>query len=111
MIQKKRAANATPITDTTKISKEKDITKVFEFYRYKTGTTLDCMLATGILRNSITWYVHDLENMGEIQAVCRKRDIHTNRIAKYYSVNPEEWQRKPQRQELNLFGKEGNYGI
>lgn len=102
MIQKKRAANATPITDTTKISKEKDITKVFEFYRYKMGTTLDCMLATGILRNSITWYVRDLEKIGELQAVCRKKDIHTKRIAKYYSANPDEWQSSKYKQ-LNLW--------
>lgn len=111
MTQKRRAANATPIKDTTKVSKEKDITKVFEFFRYTTATTLDCMLATGILRNSITWYIRDLEAMGEIQAVCRKRDIHTKRVAKYYSANRDKWQKKPQRQELNLFGKEGNYGI
>nr|WP_315346881.1 hypothetical protein [Hoylesella enoeca] len=110
MEEKKRAANATPIKDTTKITNEKDITKVFEFYRYKTGTTLDCMLETGILRNSITWYVRDLEQMGELRAVCRKKDIHTKRIAKYYSANPDEW--KPSRyKQLNLFGKEGNYGI
>lgn len=110
MIQEKRAANATPIKDTTKVSKEKDITKVFEFFRYTTATTLDCMLATGILRNSITWYIRDLEAMGEIQAICRKRDKHTKRMAKYYSANPNEWQ--PSRYiQLNLFGKEVNNGL
>lgn len=111
MIQKKRAANATLITDTTKVKKEKDITKVWEYFRYTNGTTLDCMLATGILRNSITWYVRELEQMGELQAVCRRKDVHTRRMAKYYSANREEWQRKPQRQELNLFGEEVNDGI
>lgn len=110
MKEKKRAANATPITDTAKISKEKDITKVFEYYRYKTGTTLDCMLTTGILRNSITWYVKDLEAMGVLQAVCRRKDAHTKRMAKYYSANPDEW--KPSRyKQLSLFGKEVSNGI
>lgn len=105
MTKKKRAANATLITDTTKVKKEKDITKVWEYFRYTNGTTLDCMLATGILRNSITWYVNDLEAMGAIQSVCRKKDIHTKRMAKYYSANPYEW--KPSKyKQLNLWEDE-----
>lgn len=102
MTEKKRAANATPIKDNAKITNEKDITKVFDFFRYKTGTTLDCMLATGILRNSITWYVKDLEAMGVLQAVCRRKDAHTKRMAKYYSANRDEWQPNKYKQ-LNLW--------
>lgn len=110
MEKKKRAANATPSTHSAKIGNEKDITKVFEYFRYKTGTTLDCMLATGVLRNSITWYVRDLERMGELQAVCRKKDIHTKRLAKYYSANKDDW--KPSKYiQLDIFGKEADYGL
>ena len=110
MNKEKRAANATPIKDTANVRKEKDITKVFEFFRYTTGTTLDCMLATGVLRNSITWYIKDLEAIGEIKAVCRKRDIHTKQMAKYSSANPNEWQPSRYRQ-LDIFGKEADNGI
>ncbi|MGI6244011.1 MAG: hypothetical protein ACOYJK_10885 [Prevotella sp.] len=110
MSNKKRAANATPSTDSTKVDNSKDITKVFEFFQYTTGTTLDCMLATGVLRNSITWYVRDLERMGELQAVCRKKDVHTRRLAKYYSANKDEW--KPSKYvQLNIFGEEVAHGV
>lgn len=81
-----------------KVSKPKDIDKVLEYFRYKTGTTLDAMLATGVLRNSITWYVRELEELGLLQAIARKPDIHTGRMAKYYSANPELWKRPKSRQ-------------
>lgn len=110
MSNKKRAANATPSTHNAKVDNSKDITKVFEFFQYTTGTTLDCMLATGVLRNSITWYVRDLERMGELQAVCRKKDVHTRRLAKYYSANKDEW--KPSKYvQLNIFGEEVAHGV
>ncbi len=88
----------------TKVADSKDINKVFEFFRYKDGTTLDCMIATGILRNSITWYVVQLEQLGLLQAVSVKPDAHTGFKAKYYSADPSKWiKRKPI--QLSLFGE------
>lgn len=81
-----------------KVGFSKDIDKVLEYFRYTTGTTLDAMLDTGILRNSITWYVRDLEKLGLLQAIARKADTHTGRMAKYYSANPELWVRPKSRQ-------------
>lgn len=97
-----------------KVQKEKDIFKVWDFFRYKVGTTLDAALSTGILRNSITWYVAYLEKIGELQAVFVKPDIHTGFKAKHYSADPLKWSRKPLKRELDLFtdfGKEVNYGL
>lgn len=90
MEKKIKAALTTANTfiENTKVRNPKDIEKLLDYFRYTTGTTLDAMLATGILRNSITYYVSDLEKMGVLQAMFRKRDIHTGRMAKHYSANP-----------------------
>lgn len=88
----------------TKIGNSKDIEKVLEYFRYTTGTTLDVMLSTGVLRNSVTWYVRELEELGLLQAIARKADSHTGRLAKYYSANPDLWIEKKPRQ-LSLFGE------
>ena len=90
------------LDDTAKVGNSKDIDKVLKYFRYTTGTTLDAMLATGVLRNSITWYVRDLEKLGLLQAVARKADTHTGRLAKYYSANPKLWQ-KPKSRQLYLW--------
>lgn len=104
MEQKKRATEAAPIQDLTgaKVRQEKDIEKVLDFFRYKVGTTLDCMFATGVLRNCITWYVKDLEQMGLLQAIYKARDKRTHFMAKHYSADPSKWQTKPNPQ-LSLF--------
>ena len=110
---KKEMANATTTNATKKYVAKvqnfgdniKDLTKVLDYFKYTTGTTLDCMLATGVLRNSITWYVAFFENLGELQAICRKPDRHTGRLAKYYSADPSQW-RKTNYQQLTIFGKE-----
>ncbi len=87
----------------------KDISKVCAFFRYTTGTTLDAAIATGILRNSITWYVAQLENMGLIRAVRRLPDKHTGRLAKHYSTDPSTWHqavvKRQQPIQLELFDK------
>ena len=88
--------------DTAKVVNSKDIDKVLQFFRYTTGTTLDAMLATGVLRNSITWYVRELEELGLLQAITRKADTHTGRLAKYYSANPKLGQ-QPKSHLLYLF--------
>ena len=104
MSNKKRAANATPSTHAAKVAKEKDIIKVFEFFRYKVGTSLDCALATGILRNSITWYVQDLIDEGLLQSIGKQKDATTGYHANHYTANRSKWvQRSPV--QLSLFGE------
>lgn len=88
-----------------KVSVSKDINKILDYFRYKTGTTLDAMIDTGILRNSITWYVSQLEKLGLLQAVFIRPDNHTGYKAKYYSADPNKW-RNHIPVELSLFGKE-----
>ena len=62
MEQKKRATEAAPIQNLTgaKVRQEKDIEKVLDYFRYTVGTTLDCMFATGVLRNCISNYSADI---------------------------------------------------
>lgn len=102
-----KAAEAAPIIPCAKVHQEKDICKILAYFRYKTATTLDAMLATGILRNSITWYVRDLQRLGELQVVCVKPDKHTKRMAKYYSADRNKWPLKPLKRELCLFDFNG----
>ena len=108
MEQKKRAAEAAPnlTLNGAKVRQEKDIEKVLDFFRYKVGTTLDCMFATGVLRNCITWYVRDLERLGVLQAIYKAPDRRTHFIAKHYSADPQKWQNKLDTQ-LSLFEKGG----
>ena len=96
MKQKIRATEAAPIQDLTgaKVRQEKDIEKVLDFFRYKVGTTLDC----------ITWYVKDLEQMGLLQAIYKARDKRTHFMAKHYSADPSKWVNKPDTK-LSLFGE------
>ena len=94
--------NINVIITTAKIGNPKDISKVLDFFRYKTATTLDCMIATGVLRNSITWYVAQLEQLGLLQVVFVKPDTHTGFKAKYYSADPSKWKKGTPKQ-LDLF--------
>lgn len=89
--RKGAAATATPNNSKTKVQQEKDMNKVLDFFRYTTGTTLDCMFGTGVLRNSITWYVAYLEVENLLRAVFRRKDAHTGRMAKYYSADEKKW--------------------
>ena len=82
--------------------RRKDLVKVFDYFRYTTGTTLDCAMCVKVLRNSITWYVAELEKLNLLQVVCVKRDRTTGRKAKHYSGNPKLWVKKSLRQ-LSLF--------
>lgn len=74
-----------------KVQHIKDIYKCCEFFHYTIGTTLDCAKTTGILRNSITWYVRDLMKLGILKVVCIQLDATTGRRAKHYSSNPNKW--------------------
>lgn len=107
--KRKGGANATP-ESTAKIEHQKDIDKVFEFFRYTTGTTLDCAIATGVLRNSITYYVADLEKLEMLKPVYRTADSTTGRMAKHYSADPAKWTHQRFKR-LELFEKEVRYEL
>ncbi len=106
--KRKGGANATPTRTDTKVTYQKDIDKVFEFFRYTTGTTLDCAIATGVLRNSITYYVADLEKLEILKPVSITADGNTGRMAKHYSADHANWAHKGFKQ-LELFGEEADY--
>lgn len=107
MRKKEKATTVAPLNfNETKIHNPSDLYKVLNYFRYTTGTTLDCMFGTGILRNSITYYVRDLEALGLLQAIYVAPDRRTHREAKYYSADPQKWQKKPDMQ-LSLFGEGG----
>ena len=108
MEQKKRATEAAPIQNLTgaKVHNPTDLAKVLDYFRYTTGTTLDCMFDTGVLRNSITYYVRDLEAMGLLQAIYVAPDKRTHFMAKHYSADPAKWVEKHDMQ-LPLFEEGG----
>lgn len=106
MKKEKKAAEAAQLTDVTNVHNPKDLAKVFEYFRYKVGTSLDAMLATGILRNSITWYIAHLEDAGLLQAIFKAPDKHTRFQAKHYSADPAKWPKSPKNKQLELFGEE-----
>ena len=105
MEEKTRATEAAPKIDMVNIKNSNDLCKVLEYFRYTVGTTLDCFFATGVLRNCITWYVRDLENMGLLQAIYIARDRRTHFLAKHYSAAPLKWQKQSQDTQLDLFGE------
>ena len=84
----------------------KDMTVVLDYFRCISGTSLDCSLSTGILRNSVTFHIDTLQKLGLIQVVKIAPDKHTGYKAKYYSADPARWQ-KPKYVQLSLFEKEG----
>lgn len=107
MRKKERATAVAPLNlNGTKVHNPSDLSKVLDYFRYTTGTTLDCMFSTGILRNSITYYVRDLEALGLLQAIYTAPDRRTRREAKYYSADPQKWQKKHDMQ-LSLFAEGG----
>lgn len=80
----------------------KDLERVFQYFRYTLGTSLDCAISTKILRNSITWYIAYLESQGMLQAVKIAKDSTTGFMAKHYSADPKLW-RKERNVQLDLF--------
>lgn len=85
---------------------QKDMSIVLDYFRCISGTSLDCSLSTGILRNSVTFHIDTLQKLGLIQVVKIAPDKHTGYKAKYYSADPARWQ-KPKFVQLSLFEKEG----
>lgn len=82
-----------------------DLYKVLDYFHHNVGSTLDAAIATGVLRNSITWYVSKLEKEGLLKVVCIKHDRTTGYMAKHYSAAPSRWRCQVVRQ-LSLFGNE-----
>ena len=80
----------------------KDLFKVLEYFRYTTAATLMCFLATGILRNSLTWYVKFLEEAGMLRVAKKAADPFTGRVAKYYTADESKFP-KVQCVQLDLF--------
>lgn len=102
----KETIAASPTKSTTNVMKETDLTKVLDYFRYTTGTTLDAMFGTGVLRNSITYYVRDLIAMNLLQVIYVARDRRTKRMAQHYSADPAKWQEKPENKQYSLFAME-----
>ncbi len=100
----KEDADHSAIKDlTAKIDKPKQISIILEYFRNNIGTSLDAAIATHILRNSVTWIICQLEDLGMIQAINRKPDQHTHRKAKHYSANRELWHHgQPQQLQFNF---------
>ena len=84
------------------VGKPKDIIRVLEYFRYKVGTTLDAMIDTGILRNSITWHVDALQKMNLLFVAYRKPDRNTGFMANHYTADQSKQQKVDDRQ-LSLF--------
>lgn len=103
---KKRATEAAPLNfNDANVHNPNDMCKVLDYFRYTVGTTLDCMFATGVLRNCITWYVRDLERLGLLQAIYIAKDRRTHFYAKHYSADPAKWAQAKTDAQLSLFGE------
>ncbi len=98
MKQKEKATEAAPQIDSANVHNPADLAKVLNYFRQTVGTTLDCMFDTGILRNSITYYVSALETAGLLQAIYQAPDRRTHCMAKHYSADPTKWRKAPDTQ-------------
>lgn len=105
-MKKKESPNKGQELDFAKLAKPeenpKDFKRIYFWFKKNVGTTLDAALATGILRNSITYYVDHLETAGLLQAIHKDYDKTTHRIAKHYTANQTLWA-KPKYVQLSLF--------
>lgn len=72
----------------------KDVERVLEYFQYNIGTSLDCAMATGILRNSITYYISCLIELGLLGIVRRDKDRTTRHWAFHYSADVSLWQKR-----------------
>ena len=102
MTKKRKAAEAAPSTGAN-IHNPNDLTKVLDYFQCEIGTTLDCMFVTGILRNSVTWYVRYLERIGLLRAIYIGRDRRTHYLAKHYSADKTKWLINQEDIQLTLF--------
>ena len=81
------------------IKNSNDLCKVLEYFRIGRHN-FRLFLVTGVLRNCITWYVRDLENMGLLRLFCIAPVARTHFLAKHYSANPLKWQKQSQTQQF-----------
>lgn len=86
--KKIRVTGVTPISRHSKLFNFPDIDKLLEFFTRTSATTLEAMAGTGILRNSITYYVRHLERNGSIVVIGKRLDRLTGRPAKVYTAAP-----------------------
>lgn len=106
MKEKRKAAEAAQLTDVTNVHNPKDLARILNYFRYKVGTSLDAMLSTGILRNSITWYIAQLEDAGLLKAIYTAKDKHTGFRAKHYSADTTKWPKASLNKKSNLAREE-----
>ena len=85
-------SDCTKVVKTT--DKTKDIELVMLYFQYNIGTSLDCAFATGILRNSITYYISDLIDLGLLGIVRKDRDRTTGHWAYHYAADPSLWKKR-----------------
>lgn len=87
-----------PVSHDTNIQnieeKPKDIEIVLKNFRYNVGTSLDCAMATGILRNSITYYISCLIELGLLGIVRKEKDRTTRHWAFHYSADSSLWPKR-----------------
>lgn len=98
MKKKEKATETALQIDSANVHNPADLTKVLNYFRQTVGTTLDCMFDTGILRNSITYYVSRLETAGLLHAIYEAPDRRTHFKAKHYSADPAKWRKVPDKQ-------------
>ena len=80
----------------------KDINKVLLYFQYNIGTSLDCAFSTGILRNSICYYIDNLTKIGLLKIIYKDKDRTTHHMASHYSADSSKW-KKLSHKELDLF--------
>lgn len=105
--QREAAATNTGIVDSIpkivkKHKKLKDINKVLLYFQYNIGTSLDCAFSTGILRNSICYYIDNLTKIGLLKIIYKDKDRTTHHMASHYSADSSKW-KKLSHKELDLF--------
>lgn len=87
MTMKKYQIMVSPKNNNAKVHESKDICKVFLYFRYNVGTSLDCAIATGVLRNSVTYYVDYLEKQKLLGVAYVRKDKNTGYKAKHYTAD------------------------
>lgn len=102
---KKYQIMVSPKNNNAKVHESKDICKVFLYFRYNVGTSLDCAIATGVLRNSVTYYVDYLEKQRLLGVAYVRKDKNTGYKAKHYTADKSKWaSNKPTLKEGLLWG-------
>lgn len=109
MRKKERATGAAPSLNLTgaKLQKDNDLCKVYQYFLTHIGTSLECAFAIDRLRNSVTWYIDDLEQAGHLMAIRKGRDPYTGHLAKFYTADKSKWPQQQPDPQLSLFDEKG----